>query len=85
MIAKEIDMNKIITADDLEYKVINPIKGLESILDSLSLSDDIGGHRYTAEGFIALAMICEQVINNAEELRIGLKYMHGTLAEVKNG
>jgi len=85
MITKKVDFNKVMSVEDMNYKIINPIKGLEALLNSLNLSDEAGQHRYSECGFLALAMVCEKVIENSKEISENIEYMHTTLVEVANG
>ena len=43
MITKKVNFNKVMSVEDMNYKIINPIKGLEALLNSLNLSEVANG------------------------------------------
>jgi len=82
MSKKEIDFSETIDTDDIDM-ALDPLKGVTVLLQALQLSQEAGSHEYDKYAYLALGMVCQDVIKDFEEMKPNINYMQEKIREGK--
>lgn len=76
----EIDWQQTVSTDDIDM-ALDPLKGVAILLQALELSHDAGSHQYDKYAFLALGMVCHDVISEFEKMKPNVDYMQDKIRE----
>ena len=78
--SKNIDFEQTVSEFEING-ISDKIKGVIALLDSLSLSDEVGSHKYQAKSYETLGLILNSCIDDIENLKKGIEYMDTKMRE----
>lgn len=79
-----LDFSKIVNDEDIEMELESKLKGLIFLLDTLVLTGNVGEHKFQKDGFYALHSLASSILDDVDELKINVEYMHQLLHKFKD-
>ena len=80
----EINIEKVVTSDDISFGIEDGLKGLSVILDGLEIAESSGQHVWQKESYVALKMIVKDILKSIGTTKESIDYIVDLIHKLKD-